>query len=87
MIAQPQPEKENTEENKDDKNIVMGKREFLAFIAMVINCAADIKTKSERIKMVLVAAKTFLNVVDVSGEELDNTLREGVLSSQASGSE
>lgn len=33
--------------------------------------------KSERIKMVLKAARRFLNVVDMSGEKLDETLREG----------
>ena len=57
----------------------------MAFIAMVINCAGDIQTKSERIKMVLEAARRFLDVLDVTGEDLDKTLREGVVVAQASG--
>ena len=48
-----QTDKERTEEVSVTQNIIMDKRRFLAFIAMVINCAADIKTKSERIKMIL----------------------------------
>ena len=79
-----QPEQQNTEEKTNDKNIIMDKRQFLAFISMVINCAADIKTKSERIKMVLYAAKVFLKIEDVSGEELDSTLREGFSATQPS---
>ena len=84
--VESKPEQENTVEKAANANIIMDKRHFLPFIAMVINCAADIKTKSERIKMVLEAARRFLNVEDVSGEELDNTLREGVSSTQTSGS-
>ena len=71
-------------ESKSDNSFTMDKRQFLAFIAMVINCAAEIKTKSERIKMVLDAARRFLGVENVSGEDLDSTLREG-FSTQASG--
>ena len=52
---------------------------------MVINCAVDIQSKSERIKMVLEAARRYLDVLDVTGEDLDNILREGVVSSQALG--
>ena len=82
-----QRKQQNTEEKTNDKNLCMEKRHFLAFIAMVINCAADIKTKSERIKMVLHAARVFLKVEDVTGEELDNTLREGLSATQSSGAE
>ena len=57
-------------------NICMEKTRFLAFIAMIINCAVEIQRKSERIKMVLAAARRFLNVTDVTGEELDSLLRE-----------
>lgn len=42
---------------------------------MVINSAVEIHRKSERIKMVLDAARGFLNAVDISGEDV--TLREG----------
>ena len=68
-------EKRETEE-KGNGNICMEKTRFLAFISMVINCAVEIQRKSERIKMVLAAAKRFLNVLDVTGEDLDSLLRE-----------
>uniref|UniRef100_A0A0E9VS28 Uncharacterized protein n=2 Tax=Anguilla anguilla TaxID=7936 RepID=A0A0E9VS28_ANGAN len=35
----------------------LDRRRFMAFIAMVINCASEIETKLERIRMVVVAAK------------------------------
>ena len=57
--------------------ISMDKKSFLAFTAMVINCAVEIKGKSERIKMILDAARRFLKVDDVSGEDLNNLQREG----------
>ena len=74
------------EEAERHTSIFMDRKRFLAFIAMVINCAVEIEGKSERIKMVLDAARRFLDVVDVSGEDLDNTLREGFTSTQTSGS-
>lgn len=59
---------------------------FLAFIAMVINCAMEIQVKSERIKMLLDTARRFLNVGDISGEDLDVTLRGGFAPTQTSAS-
>lgn len=70
-------EPKEQEERRND-HICMDKTRFLAFIAMVINCAIEISRKSERIKMVLEAARRFLNVVDVTGEDLDTVLREEV---------
>ena len=72
---------ERQDENEVDiraeqKNIHMEKRGFLlVFITMVINCAVEIPRKSERIKMVLDAAKRFLNVVDITGEAVNDMLR------------
>ena len=65
------------------KSICMDKRGFLAFISMVINCALEIPKKSERIKMVLDAAKKFLDVEDITGKEVDDMLREGCAPTQA----
>ena len=61
----------------------MDKRQFLAFIAMVINCAVEMQGKSERIKMVLDAARRFLGIEDITGEDLDTTLREGFAQAQS----
>ena len=89
MIAGGRAKERTTEDTKkkDDQNICMDKRQFLAFIAMVINCAIEIKGKSERIKMVLEAARRFLNIEDITGEDLDVTLREGCAPSQTNRSE
>ncbi|CAM4675085.1 unnamed protein product [Leuciscus chuanchicus] len=75
---------QETGKKGDDQNNVIGvdKKRFLGFIAMVVNCAVEIKGKSERIKMVLDAARRFLDIVDISGEELDDTLRKEFIPSQ-----
>lgn len=64
----------------------MDKRGSLGFIAMVINCAAEIQGKSESIKMMLYTTRRYLNVVDISGKYLD-TLRGGFVPTQATGCE
>ena len=75
---QEQKEVEERGNEAEKKNtICLDKKGFLAFIAMVLNCALEIPRKSERIKMVLDAARRFLNVGEISGEELDDMLREG----------
>ena len=81
--TQEEPKKQ---ENGTERGIYLDRKRFLAFIAMVINCAVEIKGKSERIKMILDAARRFLDVEDVSGEDLDNVLREGFSTAQADGS-
>ena len=81
------PTKEHKVEEKRNEDVIsMDKRKFLAFIAMVINCAVEMQGKSERIKMVLEAARRFLNIEDISGEDIDCTLREGSALAQANGS-
>ena len=84
----PEATKHEVEEktNGGGQSIWMDKRKFLAFIAMVINCAIEIKGKSERIKMVLNAARKFLGIEDITGEDLDSTLREGCVTTQTTGS-
>ena len=77
--TQQQPEEMVT---RTERGIYMDRKKFLAFIAMVINCALEIQGKSERIKMILDAAKRFLDVHDVSGEDLDNVLRDGFTATQ-----
>ena len=39
---------EKQEWKSDRESLIMDRRRFLAFIAMVINCASEIKTKSEK---------------------------------------
>ena len=72
-----QHEPEEKRKETSEPSICYDKKRFLAFIAMVINCAVEIPQKSERIKMVLEAARRFLGVEDITGEDLDDTLRDG----------
>ena len=44
---------------------------------MVINCACEIETKSEKIKMVVHAAKEILGIFDVEGDEIQGILEKG----------
>ena len=73
------------ESKREEHTICMDKGQFLAFIAMVINCAVEMKGKTERIRMVLDAARRFLKIEDISGEDLDKLLREGFTPAQAAG--
>ena len=43
---------------------------ILAFIAMVINCTAQIERKSQQIDLVVAAAEMYLGVRDLTSEEL-----------------
>lgn len=47
---------------------------FSAFLAMVINYAAEVERKSERIEIVVGAARTFLDIVRITGEEVQGLL-------------
>lgn len=60
-------QKEQEPERKgDDQNIIcMDKKQSLAFTAMVVYCAVEIKRESERIKVVLDAARRFLDIADI----------------------
>ena len=60
---------------------------FLAFIAMVINCAIEIPRKSDRIRMVLDAARRFLDIEEISGDDLESILREEFASAPTAMSE
>ena len=73
------------ETKREENTISMDKGHFLAFIAMVINCAIEMKGKTERIRMILDAARRFLKIEDISGEDLDKLLREGFMPTQAVG--
>ena len=62
--------------NKDGR-MRMDKGQFLAFIDRVMSRAFEVQDKAGRITMILDAARTFLNIVDISGEDLDSKLSEG----------
>ena len=65
----------------DPNSLCISKVGILAFIAMVINCTAQMERRSQKID--LVAAETFLGVRDFSAEDLQGVLREEIPSSRA----
>ena len=62
-----------------------GKVVFLAYMAMVVNCTAEMECKSQRIDVVVAAAEKYLGVQDFTAEELQGVFNNSVLSSQATG--
>ena len=68
---------EKQEWKSDRESLIMDRRRFLAFIAMVINCASEIETKSEKIKIVVHTAKEILGIFDVEGDEMQGILEKG----------
>ena len=61
----------------DRESLIMDRRRFLAFIAMVLNCVSEIETKSERIKMVVQQAKDILGIFDMKGDQIQEILEKG----------
>ena len=57
----------------------------LAFIAMVINCIAEMECESQKIDVMVAAEKMYLGIQDLTSEELQGVLRGGVPSSRAVG--
>jgi hypothetical protein len=50
---------------------------------MVINCIAEMECESQKINVMVAAAKMYLGIQDLTSEELQGVLRGGVLSSRA----
>ena len=73
--------KETEDKKKKDEGMWMDKGQFLAFIAMVMSCDKE-QDKEARIKMILDAARTFLNIADISGEDLESKMNEGFAKTQ-----
>ena len=48
----------------------------MKFLTMVINCTAGVERKYEEIDIIVDAARRFLGVVGVSGEGVQQMLRE-----------
>lgn len=61
----------------DRPNMPVDKIDFLAFIIKVINCSSQATTRTDRIKIILQAAKTHLDMASVPVEEVMKKLSEG----------
>jgi hypothetical protein len=50
----------------------------LAFLAIVINCTAEMERKSQKIDVVMAAAEKYLSIRDLTSEEIQGLLSGGV---------
>lgn len=57
--------------------MLVNKTHFLAFLAYVINVGALVKTRTERIEAIVAAAKTYLDMTDVTIEQVTGALQGG----------
>ena len=67
----------------DEYSFSKDKIKFLAFLAMVIYCAAEAERKSERIEIVVDAARKFFDIEEITGENVQGLLREAFRPSQS----
>lgn len=51
---------------KKEDSLVIGKMEFVSFMAEVVNCSAQTESRTERIKIIIRAAERYLNVAGVT---------------------
>lgn len=61
--------------------MIADKTQFLAFLAYVINCVAKVESRTERIKVIVTAAKTHLDMADVTIEQVTRILHDGNMQS------
>lgn len=59
------------------KENVINPEKLLLFIAYVVNCSDDLKSKTDKIKMIVKAAYKFLNIGNVSWERIQDALAQG----------
>ncbi|XP_016401002.1 uncharacterized protein LOC107733749 [Sinocyclocheilus rhinocerous] len=59
---------------KED-SLVIGKMEFVSFMAEVVNCSAQTESRTERIKIKIRAAERYLNVAGVTLEKINDMLK------------
>ena len=77
--------KEDGSSGRDPERSVVSSIGFLAFIAMVINCTAGMERKLQKIEVVVAAAERYLDVRDLTSEELEGVLIGDVPSFQVVG--
>lgn len=67
--------KEGTGSGQENTGIVMDR--IVLFLAYVINCSEQAKTKTEKIKIIVKAAAKFFNMKDLSWEKIHADLNQG----------
>lgn len=61
--------------DKDQNTVTLEK--LIPFLAYIINCSEQARTKTEKIKIIVKAAVRFFNVTDLSWERIQDELRQG----------
>lgn len=60
---------------KKEDSLVIGKMEFVSFMAEVVNCSAQTESRTERIKIIIRAAERYLYVTGVTLEKINDMLK------------
>ena len=66
---------------KED-TLIVSKREFVLFMAEIINCSAQTKSRNERIKIIVKSAEKYLDVKGMRWEHVKDILNDDVQQSQ-----
>lgn len=57
---------------------------FVAFLAEVVNCSAQTHSRTERIKIIIKAARKYLNLGELTVDAINETLLAGTQETQSS---
>lgn len=68
----------------DKINVGVDKVKFVAFLAEVINCSAQTQSRTDRIRIIIRAAKKYLDVGEITVEMINETLTAGLQDTQSS---
>ncbi len=65
----------NPARNESDRQIMMNKTDFVAFICAVINGTSQVERKSDKLKIIVGCANKFLKLTGVTAEEVHGILK------------
>lgn len=66
--------KGNNQSNVSKESLIIDKVKFVTFMAEVVNCSAQTKSRTERIKIIIRAAEKYLDVREITVEKIQDTL-------------
>lgn len=81
----PGPDQNLTQKSCKTTNdtLIVEKKKFVMFIVEVINCSAQTKSRTERIKIITKAAEKYLGIEELSVESINATLNAGITETQS----
>lgn len=75
-------EQQVSSQRVNDKTMLTDKMSFIAFMAEVINCSAQTESRTERIRIILRAAGKYLDVEEVTVEQIHEKLKVQISNTQ-----